>query len=417
MDLHSRNGRRSVVVTGIGAISPLGHNVEELWSSLLQGLSGIGQITLCKTEGYPTTIAGEVKDFDPTEYMDFKAARRMARFSQFAVAAASMALRNAGLNLDTEDRDRVGVLLGNGNGGLPNIQEETQTIMTRGGNRVSPFFMAMQLPNMAAAQVSIIFGLSGYNSTVTTACAAGSQAIGEAVEVIRHGRADVMVTGGTEAGISEIGLAGFCAARALSTRNHEPQRASRPFDKDRDGFVAGEGAGILVIEELSHALARGASILAEVAGYGASADAYHIVAPDAAGAGAAKAMQWALEDAGLLPSDVDYINAHGTATPLNDQVETLAIKRVFGEAAYAIPISSTKSMIGHLLGAAGGIEAVACVQTLRSQIIHPTINYETPDPQCDLDYVPNVARPASVRVALSNSFGFGGQNACLVFKT
>ena len=417
MDANFSRGRRRVVITGMGAVAPLGNTVEELWDGLVQGRSGLGQITLCNTEGYPSTISGEVHDFDPAKYMDFKAARRMARFSQFAVAAAGMAIENSGLNLEYEDRDRIGVLLGNGNGGLPNIEQEVGAIVTKNSHKVSPFFMAMELPNMAAGQVSIVYGLQGYNSTVTTACAAGTQAIGEAAEIIRHGRADVMVTGGTEAGIAEISLAGFCAARALSTRNDEPHRASRPFDKDRDGFVAAEGAGILVLEDLSRAIARGATILAEVVGYGASADAYHIVAPDAQGMGAAKAMQWALDDAGISPSEVDYINAHGTSTPLNDAVETLAIKRVFGENAYAIPVSSTKSMIGHLMGAAGGIEAVICVQTLLSQVIAPTINYETPDPDCDLDYVPNVARPASVRVAMSNSFGFGGQNACLVFKT
>ena len=409
-----RNERRRVVVTGLGAVTPIGNDVPTYWSALLKGESGIGQITLCNTEGYPCTIAGEVKGFEPKDFMDFKEARRMARFSQFAVAAARMALEDSGIGEDG-DRERMGVLLGNGNGGLPNIDDEVRTIMTRGGGRVSPFFMPMQLPNMAAAQVSINFGLRGYNSTVTTACAAASQAIGEAMEVIRRGAADVMVTGGAEAGISEVGLAGFCAMRALSTRNADPEHASRPFDKDRDGFVAGEGSGILIIEALDHALARNATILAELKGYGASADAAHIVAPDEEGVGAARAMRWALEDAAISPSVVDYINAHGTSTPLNDATETLAIKRVFGEAAYSIPISSTKSMTGHLLGAAGGIEAVACVKTIQEGVIHPTVNYETPDPACDLDYVPNKSREAPVRVVLSNSFGFGGQNACLVF--
>ncbi len=407
-------GRRRVVITGMGAVTPLGLNVADFWAALLRGESGIGQITLCNTEGYPCTIAGEVKGFDPKNFMDFKDARRMARFSQFAVAAARMALEEAGLG-PGGDRDRIGVLLGNGNGGLPNIDEEMRTILRRGGRSVSPFFMPMQLPNMAAAQVSIEFGLKGYNSTVTTACAAATQAIGEAMEVIRRGGADVMVTGGAEAGISEIGLAGFCAMRALSTRNDNPEQASRPFDLDRDGFVAGEGGGILIIESLEHALSRSAPILAELLGYGAAGDATHIVAPDAEGIGAARAMRWALEDASLPPSAVDYINAHGTSTPLNDATETMAIKRVFGEAARSVPISSTKSMTGHLLGAAGGIEAIACVKTIQGGIIHPTVNYGTPDPRCDLDYVPNVPRRAPVRTVLSNSFGFGGQNACLVF--
>ena len=412
----SKSSRQRVVITGMGAITPIGLTVDEYWSALVQGKSGIGPITFFDSAGYPTTIDAEVKDFDPKAYMDAKEARRMARFSQFAVAAATMALQDARIDLAVEDPEQIGVVLGNGNGGLPNIEEEARTMFTRGGSRVNPFFMPMQLPNMAAAQISIRFGLKGYISTVITACAAGTQAIGEATEVIRRGKAAVMVTGGTESTISELGLAAFCALRALSTRNHEPARASRPFDKDRDGFVAAEGAGILVLESLDHALARGATILAEITGYGVSADAYHVVAPDAEGSGAARCMKLALADAHISPAQVDYINAHGTSTPLNDMTETLAIKRVFGEAAYSIPISSTKSMIGHLLGAAGGVEAVACVKTLLDGVIHPTINYETPDPQCDLDYVPNTARRAPVHTVLSNSFGFGGQNACLVFQ-
>ena len=412
----SKSSRQRVVITGMGAITPIGLTVDEYWSALIQGKSGIGPITFFDSEGYPTTIAAEVKGFEPKAYMDTKEARRMARFSQFAVAAATMALQDARIDLAVEDPEQIGVVLGNGNGGLPNIEEEMRTLLNRGGSRVNPFFMPMQLPNMAAAQISIRYGLKGYISTVITACAAGTQAIGEATEVIRRGKADVMVAGGTEATLSEIGLAAFCALRALSTRNHEPARASRPFDKDRDGFVAAEGAGILVLESLDHALARGATILAEITGYGVSADAYHVVAPDAEGSGAARCMKLVLADAHISPAQVDYINAHGTSTPLNDMTETLAIKRVFGEAAYSIPISSTKSMIGHLLGAAGGVEAVACVKTLLDGIIHPTINYETPDPQCDLDYVPNIACRVPVRTVLSNSFGFGGQNACLVFQ-
>lgn len=408
--------RRRVVVTGMGAITPVGLTVEDYWASLIGGKSGLGPITRFDCEGYPATIAAEVNDFDPKQYIDFKDARRMARFSQFAVAAARMAVADATLDLAGENTERIGVLLGNGNGGLPNLEEEIKTIVTRGGSRVNPFLMPMELPNMAAAQVSIVFGLKGYNSTVITACAAATQAIGEAAEIIRHGRADVMVTGGAEAGITEIALAGFCALKALSTRNHDPQAASRPFDKDRDGFVAAEGAGILILESLEHAQARGARILAEVTGYGASADAFHIVAPDEDGSGAVRCMQLAIDDAGITTAHIDYINAHGTSTPLNDATETLAIKRVFGEGAYSIPVSSTKSMIGHLLGAAGAVEAIACIKTIQDGIIHPTINYDTPDPKCDLDYVPNIARKAAVRTVLSNSFGFGGQNASLVFQ-
>ena len=415
-NLLSASGRKRVVVTGLGAITPVGLSVDEYWRNLLAGVSGAGQIHQFDPAGYPCTISAEVKDFDPKNFMDYRESRRMARFSQFAVAAAREAIAHAQLNLDAEDRDRVGVLMGNGNGGLPNLEHEVRTIMTRGGDKVSPFLMPMELPNMAAAQVSLQFGLRGYNSTVITACAASSQSIGEAMEVIRRGAADVMVTGGTESGITEIALAGFSALRALSTRNDEPWRASRPFDADRDGFVAGEGAGMLVIESLQHALDRGAPILAEVTGYGASADAFHLVAPDEEGKGAARAMKLAIEDAGLAPTDIDYINAHGTSTPLNDATETLAIKRMFGEHAYRNPISPTKAMIGHLLGGAGGAEAVACIKTILDGKLHPTINLETPDPACDLDYVPNVARDHVVRAALSNSFGFGGQNACLVFQ-
>lgn len=410
------DGRKRVVITGLGAVTPVGLSVPEYWESLVAGKPGVGPITHFDPSAYPCRIAAELKGFDPKNYMDARDARRMARFSQVAVAAAVEAVAASGLKLETEDRDRIGVLMGNGNGGLPTVEAEVRTILQRGGDKVSPFLMPMELPNMAAAQVSLRFGLRGYNSTVITACAASSQSLGEALEVIRRGAADVMVAGGTEAGISEIALAGFSQLRALSTRNDEPERASRPFDRDRDGFVAAEGAGMLILESLEHALRRDAPILAELSGYGATADAFHLVAPDEDGRGAARAMQLALEDAGLSPADVDYINAHGTSTPLNDLTETLAIKRLFGELAYHIPVSSTKSMIGHMLGGAGAVEAVACVKTLLEGVIHPTINYETPDPACDLDYVPNVARRQQVRTVLSNSFGFGGQNACLVFQ-
>jgi 3-oxoacyl-[acyl-carrier-protein] synthase II len=407
---------RRAVITGMGAITPLGLSAEEFWQGLREGRSGAGPLTRVDGTNYPTKIAAEVNDFDPEKYMDRREARRMARFSQMGVAAASQAIAGAGLKLDEEDRTRIGVVLGNGNGGYPEIDATMRTIAANRGTRIDPLYLPKTLPNMAASQISLQFGIKGYNSTVTTACAAGTQAMGDATDLIRRGRADVMITGGTEAGISELGLAAFSIMRALSTRNDEPEKASRPFDAERDGFVCCEGAAIFVLESLEHARARGVPILAEIIGYGASADAYHLVVPCADGEGAARAMRWALEDAGVRLEDVDYINAHGTSTPLNDASETNAIKQLFGEQAYRVPISSTKSMIGHGLGASGALESVACVKTLQTGIIHPTINYEHPDPECDLDYVPNVAREADVRIILKNSFGFGGQNACLVFK-
>ena len=414
--MENQSHRRRVVVTGLGAVTPLGLSADEFWRGLAEGRSGVGPMTLCDPTDYPTRIAAELKGFEPQQFMPPKEARRMARFTQLAIAASLMAVEDAALNMEQEDSERVGVLLGNGNGGFPEIDQAMRVLVERGGMRISPFFFPMILPNMAAANVSRILGTRGYSSTIITSCAASTQSVGEAVEVLRRGAADVMVTGGTEAGISQLGLAGFDVMRAMSTRNEEPERASRPFDAERDGFVPGEGAGILILESLEHALERGATIQAEVAGYGVSSDAYHTVHPDEDGAGAARAMRWALEDAKISPSEVGYINAHGTSTPLNDLSETLAIKRVFGEGAYQVPISSTKSMIGHALGGSGGMEAVACVKTLQKGIIHPTINYEHPDPDCDLDYVPNEARQQDVRVVLSNSFGFGGQNACLVFR-
>lgn len=407
---------RRVVVTGLGAITPLGLNANDFWANLAAGVSGIGPMTLCDPTDYPCRIAGQADDFDPTDYIPSREARRMARFSQLAVAAALQAVSDAGLDIAREDPYRVGVLLGNGNGGFPTLEENCRILATRGGMRMSPFFFPMVLPNMAAANVSQYVGAHGYNSTATTACAASNNAIGEALQAIRHGVADVMLTGGTEAGISQLGLAGFAVMRALSTRNSEPQRASRPFDAQRDGFVPAEGAGILVLEEAERARARGANILCEIAGFGATSDAGHLVQPQETGASAARAMAHALQNAGLTTLDVDYINAHGTSTPLNDAVETIAIKRLFQEAAYRVPISSTKSMTGHSLGASGALEAIACVKTILERQIHPTVNYEWPDPDCDLDYVPNRARAADVRVALSNAFGFGGQNACLVFR-
>ena len=412
---NGRNGTR-VVVTGMGAITPIGNSVEEFWGSALEGKSGIDILTSFDHSAYPVHIAGEIKNFDPEQYMDRREARRMGRFSQFAIAATSQALKQAELDLGAVDRDRVGVLLGNGIGGLSESQEAVRTMDSRGGMRIDPFFFPKMLPNMAAAHIALQFGARGYNNTVITACAAGTQAIGDALDLIRAGRVDAVITGGTESALSELGLCGFAVIRALSTQNDPPQKASRPFDAQRDGFIAAEGAGILVLENLEHATARNAPILAEVAGYGACNDAYHVVAPREDGDGAIRAMSEALRDAGIAPADVDYINAHGTSTELNDKTETLAIKKVFGEDAYRVPISATKSMVGHSFGAAGAVESIACVQTLRTGWIHPTINLEHPDPDCDLDYVPNQARQADVSVILKNSFGFGGQNACLVYK-
>ncbi len=410
------DGRKRVVITGMGAVTPLGEDVGEYWDNLVNGRSGIGPMTLADPAGYPCKISGEVSGFDPGRYVNSKEARRMARFSQMAVSAAALAIEDGGLDLSSEDAERLGVVTGNGNGGFPTTEENARILVEKGGMRMSPFFIPMILPNMAAANVSRIYGLKGYTSTVITACAAGNQAIGDAAEAIRRGAADVILGGGCEAGISRLGLGGFNVIKALTRQNDDPEKASKPFDANRDGFVPSEGAAYLVMESLEHALDRGADIIAELSGYGVSSDAYHAVQPDEDGAGAARAIRWALRDAGIGPEDVSYVNAHGTSTPKNDLSETLAIKLVFGEMAYRIPISSTKSMIGHTLGGAGALEAVACVQTIRENEIHPTINYETPDPDCDLDYVPNRSRKTRVDAVLSNSFGFGGQNACLVFQ-
>ena len=410
------NKRARVVITGIGAITPLGQTADTFWQNLVAGRSGIGPMTLCDPTDYPCRIAGEVTDFDPEQYINAREARRMARFSQLAVAAGLSAVESAGLDISREDPFRVGVTLGNGNGGFPTLEENCRILADRGGMRMSPFFFPMILPNMAAANVSRFIGTRGYNSTATTACAASNQAMGEALEAIRRGAADVMLAGGAEAGISQLGLAGFAVMRALSTRNDEPEKASRPFDAQRDGFIPAEGAAVLVLESLEHATRRDANILAELAGFGCTSDAAHTVQPEESGVSAAEAMRMALADAGEPLDQVDYINAHGTSTPLNDTLETVAIKRLFGDGAYQIPISSTKSMIGHALGASGSLGAVACVKTITDGTIHPTINYEVPDPDCDLDYVPNQARKSDVRVVLSNAFGFGGQNACLVFR-
>jgi 3-oxoacyl-[acyl-carrier-protein] synthase II len=411
----SSNGVRAVV-TGMGAITPLGNSVSEFWQGCLEGRSGIGPVTLFNADEYPSRITGEVRGFDPEDYMDRRDARRMARFSQFAVAAAREAIQDAELKLERVEDGRAAVILGNGIGGLGDSQEAVHTIRDKGGMRIDPFFLPKMLPNMAAAQLSLTFGAKGYSNTVSTACAAGTQAMGDSLDLIRAGRADVVLTGGAEAALCELGLCGFAVMRALSTHNDEPEKASRPFDAERDGFVAAEGSAIFILESLEHARRRGAPVLAELAGYGACNDAYHLVAPCVDGEGAVRAMQWALDDAKVAPEDVDYINAHGTSTKLNDATETLAIKNVFGELAYRIPISATKSMVGHSFGAAGAMETVASLQTIRSGTIHPTINYEHPDPECDLDYVPDGPRAADVSVVLKNSFGFGGQNACLVLK-
>ena len=408
--------RVRVVITGMGAMTPLGETPDTYWENLVAGISGIGPMTLCDPEGYPCQISGEVSGFDPSTYMDRREARRMARFTQLAVAAAMQAVESAHYDISKDDPYRVGVLLGNGNGGFPTLEDNCRILAERGGMRMSPFFFPMILPNMAAAAVSRHIGAHGYNSTATTACAASNQALGEAAQVIRRGTADVMLAGGTEAGISLLGLSGFAVMRALSTRNDEPKKASRPFDSGRDGFIPSEGSVVMVLESLEHALSRGANILAELAGFGSTSDAGHPVQPEETGASAAAAMHMALLDAEVSLDQVNYINAHGTSTPLNDALETVAIKRVFEDLAYKIPISSTKSMIGHSLGAAGSLDAAACVKTITEGMIHPTVNQDNPDPDCDLDYVPNKAREASVKVALSNAFGFGGQNACLVFQ-
>ena len=409
--------RRRVVVTGLGTVNPLALGVDDFWKRALEGVSGVGRITAFDPSEFSTQIAAEVTDFDPEAYMPKRAWRRMDRSAQFFWAATSQALADAGLEYgeDSEEAHRAGVVLGSGIGGLITTQEEIDVLRQRGPDRVSPLAITKIISNMAAGLVSIDFHLYGPNTCVVTACAASANAIGDATEIIRRGDADVMVAGGTEAGICEFALAGFASARAISRRNDDPATASRPFDADRDGFVMGEGAATLILEDLEHATARGASIYAEVLGYGMSADGYHITLPRPGGGGAARAMERALADADLAPSAIDYINAHGTSTEANDATETAAIKTVFADAAYGTPISSTKSMTGHLLGGAGALESLVCVLAIRDGMVPPTINYSTPDPECDLDYVPNEARAVTVDHAMTNSFGFGGHNAALVF--
>ena len=407
--------KRRVVVTGVGAVTPLGNDVATSWSNLIQGKSGIGPLTRLNPDDFPAKVAGEVKDFQPEKYINPKDVRKMDRFTHYAIAAALEAVEDAQLVIDEDNAHRVGVWIGSGIGGIETIENQHKNFLERGYRRVSPFFVPMLIPDMAAGQVSILLGAKGINSCTVTACATGTNSIGDAFKAIQRGDADVMVTGGTEAPITNMAMAGFSSARALST-NPDPKTASRPFDKNRDGFVIAEGAGIVILEELEHALKRDAKIYAEVVGYGMTGDAYHITAPAPEGEGGARAMQMALDDAGMRPEEIEYINAHGTSTEYNDKFETAAIKKVFGEHAYQIPVSSTKSMTGHLLGASGAVEAIFSVLAIKESVIPPTINLETPDPDCDLDYVPNEARRQPVRAVLSNSFGFGGHNATLIFK-
>lgn len=408
--------KRRVVVTGVGWLTPLGTGKEEVWKALCNGESGVDLITSFDTTGFVSKIAAELKNFDPHNYMDKKDAKRLDRFVQLAVAAASLALKDSGLELEKEDRDRIGVVVSSGIGGIQTIETQMKRYIEGGPSRISPFLIPMIISNMAGGQISIMWQIKGPNFAIVTACATASHCIGESVEIIKRGDAEVMISGGGEGAISPIGYGGFCSMKAMSTRNDAPKKASRPFDKDRDGFVMGEGAGILILEELGHARARGAHIYGEIVGYAATGDAYHMSAPEPTGAGATKAMNLALARADLKPQDVEYINTHGTSTPLGDKIETQAIKKVFGQHAYHLAVGSTKSMIGHLLGAAGSVEAIICLLAIQNKIVPPTINLDNPDPECDLDYIPNKARPLEVKVALSNSFGFGGHNGVLIMK-
>jgi 3-oxoacyl-[acyl-carrier-protein] synthase II len=413
---HEVTVKRRVVVTGIGLTTPLGVGIDNVWSRILAGESGAGPITRFDASRHDTRFAAEVKDFKAEDYMEPKDVRRMDLFIQYALASSKIAMEDSGLDMSKEDADRVGVLIGTGLGGLPSLEKYHQILLERGPGRISPFFIPMLIANEAPGNVAIQYGMKGPNLSIVTACATGAHSIGEACRIIQYGDADVMLAGGTEANLTPLTVGGFNALKALSTRNDEPQKASRPFERDRDGFVIAEGAGIVILEELEHAKGRGAKIYAELVGYGYNGDAYHITAPSPDGEGAIKCMRMALRDAGLQPEQVDYINAHGTSTDLNDASETKAIKEVFGEYAYKMPVSSTKSMIGHLLGAAGAVEAIFSVLSIRDQICPPTINYENQDPECNLDYVPNTSRTHTINVALSNSFGFGGTNAVLIFR-
>lgn len=407
---------RRVVVTGLGIITPLGIGIEPFWDGLVKGRRVIGPITRFDASDFATRFAAEVKDFEPTDYMDRKDARRAARFIQFAVACTRMAFEHAQFEITSENAEQVGVLIGTGIGGIDYMDAQMRILVEQGPSRISPFLPIMMIADMASGIVSIQFGAKGPNTCVVSACATGTNAIGDATRLIQRGEVEAMIAGGSEATIVPVGVGAFCAAKALSTRNHDPEHASRPFDNERDGFVMGEGAAVLLLESLEHAQARGASILAEIKGYGMSADAYHLTQPDSEGDGAYRSMRNAMRDAGLKPEQIDYINAHGTSTRYNDATETLAVKRAFGEHAYKVPLSATKSVTGHLLGAAGAVEAAACILAIQNQIIPPTINYEFPDPDCDLDYVPNTARPAKIETTMSNSFGFGGHNATLIIS-
>lgn len=414
--MDGQNHRTRIVVTGLGAIAPLGNDVPTFWKAIKHGCSGVGPITLFDATPFDTRFAAEVKNFDALQYMDKREARHTDRFVQFAIAATKEALADASLEITAANAERVAVGIGTGIGGVGMLSDEIITLHTKGPRRVSPFFIAAILPDSASGQVAITYGAQGNNIAVTAACATGGTALGEAMAVIQRGDADVVITGSSEAALVPICFAGFNIMKALSTRNDEPTKASRPFDKDRDGFVVGEGAGILILESEEHARARGARIYAELVGYGMTADANHMVQPSEGGTGMARAMKIAMKHAHVEPKDVDYINAHGTSTPLNDKTETLAIKNAFGEAAYDVPISSTKSMIGHCFGAAGALEAIVCLKAMQENILPPTINLETPDPECDLDYVPNVARPKRIDVAMSNAMGLGGHNSCVIFR-
>ncbi len=407
---------KRVVITGLGPVTPIGIGKEEYWDSLIAGKSGVGYITRFDTENFPTKIAAEIKNFTPEDYIDKRELRRMDRFAQYALVATSLALKDGEISLENEDKERIGVVLGSGIGGMETLEAEHLKLLEKGPRRVSPVFIPMMISNMASGQISIYYGLKGPSMVITTACASGTHAIGEAFRMIQRGICDLIITGGSEAAITPIALAGFSSMKALSTRNEEPSKASRPFDKDRDGFVMGEGAGILILEELEHAIKRGARIYAELVGYGATSDAYHMTAPDPLADGAKRAMELALKDGNVDYHQVDYINAHGTSTHYNDKLETLAIKELFKEHAYKLNISSTKSMTGHLLGAAGGIEAIATTLAISEGKIPPTINYEIPDEECDLNYTPNKFVEKEIAYAMSNSLGFGGHNATILLK-
>jgi len=408
--------RRRVVVTGVGLVTPLGTGIEKSWEGLVSGKSGIRKISSFDPDGLPCKIAGEVPDFNPDDFIDVKEQKKMDRFIHLGLAAASMAIEDAGIKVNGTNAEKIGVIVGAGIGGLSAIEHYKEIMLQKGYRRVTPFFIPMTIINLVSGQISIRYGFKGPNSAISTACATGTHSIGDAYRLIQYGDADIMIAGGTEAAITPLGITGFSVMKALSTRNDEPEKASRPFDRDRDGFVMGEGAGVLVLEELGSAIRRNAKIYAEIIGYGLNSDAYHITSPSPNGEGAARCMRLAINDAGIKPEEVDYINAHGTSTKYGDELETAAIKTVFGDHAYKLCVSSTKSMIGHLLGAAGGVEAVICVLSILHSIVPPTINLDNPDPECDLDYVPHKARELDIDVAISNSFGFGGTNACIVFR-